>query len=27
VMRYARYDDPRYPCYVRKAADIFRKCP
>jgi hypothetical protein len=26
MMRYARYDDPRYPCHVRNVADIFRKC-
>ena len=26
VMRYTRYDDPRYPCHKRNVADIFRKC-
>jgi len=26
VLRYARYDDPRYPCHERSTADIFRKC-
>jgi hypothetical protein len=26
MMRYARYDDPCYPCHVRNVAGIFRKC-
>jgi hypothetical protein len=26
MMRYARYDDPRYPCHERNVAGIFRKC-
>jgi hypothetical protein len=26
VMRYARYDDPCYPCHERIDTDIFRKC-
>ena len=26
MMRYARYDDPRYPCHERNVANTFRKC-
>ena len=26
MMRYARYDNPRYPCHVRNVANTFRRC-
>jgi len=26
MMRYTRYDDPRYPCHERNIADTFRRC-